>query len=207
MEFESLIDTLKDRLKKPLPGKDCQYLMAASDRTGNNKIPIADKPKRDAAILILLYKKNNKTYTVLIKRPVYNGVHSGQISFPGGKKEDIDRTIIDTALRESKEEIGVKISNIDILGQLSTLLIPVSNIEVFPVVGYSKEIPSFVIDKKEVNYTIEVAISDLLDPKNKKTKEILIHNQKVIAPYFDIQNETIWGATAMIINELKCVLN
>jgi len=207
MLLKDLVHNLKNNINGPLPGMQCQKLMAPSDRGENVNFPHCDLPKRNAAILILLYEKNNTTYTVFIKRPIYDGAHGGQIAFPGGKVEDHDITIYDTALRETREEIGINTDSVEVIGSLTPLYIPVSNIEVTPVIAYSNVIPTFQIDKTEVDYTVEALISEIVNIENKKEKNIFYKERKITAPYFDIKEEFIWGATAMILNEFICLLN
>lgn len=208
MKLTELIGKLSERLNLPLPGKDCQYQLAASDRNGLINFPIPSEEKlRKAAVLILLYEKNNTPYTVLIKRPVYNGAHSGQIAFPGGKYEEKDTDLQATALRESNEEIGLDTEQINIIGKLTPLYIPVSNIMVHPFVAYTKKPPSFSIDKQEVEYTIEASLKDFLNPSSLKSTQLILNNMQITAPYFDVNKEMVWGATAMIMNELLNILS
>jgi 8-oxo-dGTP pyrophosphatase MutT (NUDIX family) len=166
-----------------------------------------NKPKpKVSAILILFYLRNNTLYTAMMKRANDNSVHSNQISFPGGKFEDSDNLIINTALREANEELGINIDSIKILGMLSKLYIPPSNFDVYPVIGYTAQPPSFVINE-EVERLMEVRIEDLLDDRVRITKPIEHSSGKTVdVPCYFIDNEIIWGATAMIISELTDVL-
>ena len=143
----------------------------------------------------------------MIKRPVYDGVHSGQIAFPGGKKEKSDFDLVQTALRETEEEIGVNHNSINIIGKLTRLYIPPSNFDVQPVVAYTESIPEFVLEKNEVDSILEINIEDFLNSKNIMHKKVLSRNNlrlRVIC-YF-IQNKIIWGASAMILSEFIEVL-
>lgn len=136
-------------------------------------------------------------------RPNYGGVHSGQISFPGGKQEDFDASVIDTALREANEELGILSENVEIIGTLTNLFIPPSNFIVTPVIGVSNNMPSFYPDKKEVE---EVIIINFLEFFCKSTLEkmdfVVSDNLTFSAPCYKIGKYKIWGATAMIISEL-----
>lgn len=158
------------------------------------------------SVLILIFLKNNKINIVFIQRTTYAGVHSGQISFPGGKLEPGDKDLIDTALRETEEEIGVSAKDIRILGKLTPLFIPVSNIEVYPVVGSIPYKPYFKPDKSEVKRLIEIPLDYLLKPEIIEKKTIMIRNNKIVAPYFNFKRSHIWGATAMILNEFLEVI-
>ena len=128
-------------------------------------------------------------------------MHSDQISFPGGKFEKGDKNLIDTALRESHEEIGVPVKDIRILGTLTPLFIPVSNIEVHPAVGYILYEPVFKPDKTEVKSIIETPLDYLLRPDIVKKKTTVIQNMNIQIPYYNFNGRHIWGATAMILSE------
>ena len=150
-------------------------------------------------------------YTVLILRTSDHGVHSGQVSFPGGKKEESDRSLEDTALREAEEEIGIKKNDVKVIGPLSELYIPTSGFLVQPFVGYLNKKPLFHPAKNEVAKLIEVSLDLIMDDGIVKETTILeskTQNQKseIQIPYFDIHGEVVWGATAMIISELKKIL-
>jgi len=184
--------------EETLPGVKSQLKMAPAEK-------LFDKPNigyKKAAVLILLYYKNQQLSTVLIKRNKYPGVHSGQISFPGGQKEKEDKTLVYTAIRETQEEIGVNLQKIKILGTLTPLYIYVSNFDVLPVVGFLDGIPNFNPDKNEVDSIIEVKIKDFLIEKNVGQFTFNRVGQKIKAPCYVVGNQRIWGATAMIISEL-----
>jgi 8-oxo-dGTP pyrophosphatase MutT (NUDIX family) len=165
------------------------------------------QPYKRSGVLILLYPKADKLHTVLIRRVTYNGAHSGQVSLPGGKKEHEDKTIIHTALREAEEEIGIDSTQVDILGKLSPLQIPVSHFEVHPVVGYLSFEPSFKIDPNEVNYIIYSEIDEFLDPSNRIKSVLTVKDELVDVPGFQLNGDFVWGATAMIINEFIDLIN
>ncbi len=200
--FSTFIDNLKQTLAEPLPGREAQFLMEPITR----KIELQKQKNRAeaklSAVLILLYPKNRKVCTVMIKRPIYDGVHSGQIAFPGGKKEVDDFDLIQTALRETKEEIGVNQDDIRVIGELTQLYIPPSNFNVLPIIAYTNSEPNFILEKNEVDRIIEIDIDDFANPKNRMHKKILSRNniRLSVICYF-IQNEIIWGASAMIISE------
>jgi 8-oxo-dGTP pyrophosphatase MutT (NUDIX family) len=160
-----------------------------------------DKVATRAGVLLLLYPNEKELFTVLMKRPEYLGAHSGQISFPGGKFEPADETIVNTALRETEEEIGVATSTIQVLGTLTPLYIPVSEFEVNPVVGFIHNTPRFIADPKEVKYIIEVSLDNLLNPAMKEEKQYTSGEYSGTVPYFNIRGNHVWGATAMILNE------
>jgi 8-oxo-dGTP pyrophosphatase MutT (NUDIX family) len=193
---------LKEALGNDLPGTEAQYAMAPSNRNS-----IQTKGVHNfASVIILLYPINGSLHFILEKRPEYLGAHSGQISLPGGKKELTDSSEIHTAIREANEEIGVKKENIEILGALTKLHIPVSNITVTPFVGRLLNTQSFVYDKKEVEYLLNIPVSMLVEPSNCKTEERLIRSQTTLIPYYDLQGHHVWGATAMILSEFLFIL-
>lgn len=160
---------------------------------------------RKSAILILFYEKEGEVYFCLIKRPKYNGHHSAQIAFPGGKFEVKDGDLRTTALREAYEEIGVDIDNVQIVNKLSTIFIPVSDFTVKPFLAVAKKTPTFIPSPHEVEYLISVRLADFLSTPLKET-EVHTPNEPIMAPAFTIDNEKIWGATAMILSELKQLL-
>ncbi len=193
---------LREELQKELPGIEYQYKMAPALRL---KIRRGESHK-NAAVLILLYPSGNRIHTVLMKRSDYRGAHGGQISLPGGKKEEGDSDCISTALRESQEEIGIHPEKIELLGKLTDLFIPVSNMLVCPVVGICGEKPLFKPDHQEVEYLIETPIDHFLEPGMKKNRVRIIFLKKVLVPYYHIDENIVWGATAMIISEFEEVL-
>ncbi len=200
--MNKFVSHLQSEILKGLPGSKIQWQMAPSDRKLRNFPTEPGKDARVAAVLILLYPYENSVHTVFIQRHNYIGVHGGQISFPGGKRESSDRTVIQTAIREAKEETGINPDEIIILGTLTPLFIPVSNMIVTPVVGWMNENPSFNFQPEEVAFLIDAEIKRLIDPKIVKTKPIEIRGEIVEIKYFDYDNNVIWGATAMILNEL-----
>ena len=199
----AIIPRLKQRLTEPLPGKKAQLKMAPSFRPDINKTENTTK----AGVLLLLFPNPVELHLVLMKRPTYAGVHSDQISFPGGKFEPVDHTLIDSAIREAQEEVGVPSDSIQVLGVLTELYIPVSEIEVLPVIGFCRQKPIFRIDPKEVSYLIEEKVSLLFNPMIKGIKPFSNEKYAGDIPYYDIQGNHVWGATAMILNEFLEVLN
>ena len=151
--------------------------MASSDRFVKNFPRLPGKDARIAAVLILLYPHNGSIHTVFMQRPVYDGVHGGQISFPGGKMEPEDKDVIQTALREANEETGVDPSKVIITGTLTPLFIPVSNMIVTPVIGWINEKPLFKYQAEEVVFLIDADLKKLLDPAIIKSKPFEIRGE------------------------------
>jgi len=199
-------DLLKSEIDKGQPGTEVQWEMASSDRM------IKDFPRTPgpdaavAAVLILLYPHEESIHTVFMQRHNYAGVHGGQISFPGGKKEAADKDIIHTALRETQEETGVDPNRISLIGTLTPLFIPVSNILVTPVVGWTGEKPDFTLQEEEVVFLFDADLKRFLDNSIIKIKPFEIRGEMINVKYFDYDGHVIWGATAMILNELLAII-
>jgi 8-oxo-dGTP pyrophosphatase MutT (NUDIX family) len=208
MVFPEFINKLKFELSRPLPGKQAQLRMTSNRRLREmmefHQLDNAIK----SSVLILLYpgKENAQPDFVVTLRPIYNGIHSGQISLPGGQFEFSDETLMQTALRETHEEIGIDPAGITIIGPLTELYIPPSNYIVQPFVGFINAYPEFHPRHEEVKQIIEIQVTQLLDDKNVMEKEINVRGVQVLAPSFVINGTIIWGATAMILNEFKEIL-
>lgn len=206
LHLQRFIDKITERLKNPLPGHNAHIKMSPGNRKPASEI-IPNSNLRIGAVLILLYPNKNEWHTVLMKRPVYNGIHSGQISFPGGKTEANDTSLAHTALRETQEEIGIPSSTIDIIGKLTEVYIPPSKFIVHPYIGVAYKQPEFIPDKNEVDKLIEVTLNQLLSEKNNTTQKIILSNGLAVnTPCIKVQNEIVWGATAMMISELKEIM-
>lgn len=172
------------------------------------KIAINTKNPRNAAVLSLFYPNNTKnTNLLLILRKTYKGVHSNQIGFPGGKVEQCDKDLMQTALRETHEEVGVLPDQIEVIKTLTQIYIPPSNFNVQPFIGLYKNPSPFIIQEAEVEAIIEVSLSDFMDDN-------LVYRQKLTTSYasnidvpaFKLNGYTVWGATAMMLSEVKELL-
>ena len=203
--FESFTDQLYEKLKKPLPGESAHRMMQASSR-----LRLSFKPNartRKSAVLILFYPYQDEIYFPVILRPAYDGVHSGQIAFPGGRYELSDENLIRTALREAQEEIGLRLTDVKIMGVLSELFIPPSNFYVLPVVATIPYRPDFYPDIREVEDIFEVRLKEIMDTSILGESEIIVRGEQVRAPHYAVRGYKIWGATAMMISELLTVMN
>lgn len=201
-----LIRGVREELKKELPGESALLQLAPLSRSVRMKAMKQDPNPRLSGVCILLYQKRGITHFVLTKRHEYKGVHSGQISLPGGKKEEVDENLIRTALRETEEEIGVSQHEIEVLGELSSTYIPPSRFLVQPIVGVVEQ-PEFVLQESEVHTLMEVPLPDLLDDNNIKIGDFKIGQGKEMnIPYFDLEGERVWGATAMILSEFRQIV-
>lgn len=198
------IKNLIQQLEQPLLGKSAQMSMMVTPRLPFPKINF-DKKGIPAAVLILLFPKNNDWYFYLTKRTDTVDHHKGQISFPGGVVEN-GESLENAALRETWEEIGVKENKIQLIGALSSFYIPVSGFEMFPYIGWIKEEPKIIIHEKEVDRIISVSLKTFMSDSTQKTKKDTLRGFPVNIPYFDLDNETVWGATSMILAEFKAIL-
>ncbi len=204
--MERFPELLKTEILKGLPGTEVQWQMASSDRMVRNFPRTPGKDARAASVLILLYPYNGSIYTVFMQRPDYDGVHSGQISFPGGKQEPSDGDAVRTAIREAEEETGINPDELTILGMLTPLFIPVSNILVTPVVAWIDEKPSFRHQAEEVVFLFDSDIRKFYDPSVIRTKPVNIGSETIDVKYYDCDGYVIWGATAMILHELLVII-
>ncbi|MGQ1911143.1 NUDIX hydrolase [Marinifilum sp. RC60d5] len=204
-DLQQFTSTINKELSKGLPGFDAQKIMAPSLR--ENALKESNQSiAKDSSVLLLFYPKNGQLYLPFIKRTIGSTNHSGQISLPGGKYEkyDSDRTI--TAIRETNEELGVDSKKINILGLLTELYIPISNFMVLPVLGYCTQKPDFKISKFEVEELIEMPVLELLSQENVFNFSFKKKNITITAPYFDAKGHKVWGATAMILSEIRAIL-
>ncbi|MBK9330612.1 MAG: CoA pyrophosphatase [Sphingobacteriales bacterium] len=201
--FEQFSKELYQAFQRPLPGEAAhQALKPYLSIHKNLDVPPLIKPKL-GAVMALIYPVKNEPHLLFIERPVYDGVHSGQIAFPGGKIEKKDASYLDAALRETQEEIGVHPDKISVVGQLSNVFVFASNFMVYPYVGILQEPPLLVLEEKEVASILQIPIHTFLQPeiiKEKPIKNAL--GFTLMAPYYDIEGKVLWGATAMMVSEL-----
>ena len=184
-----------------LPGHDYLLKIAPPARIKHLKKKFIPKDSKTASVLMLFYPdSNNDTRLVLMLRNKYKGVHSNQISLPGGKVDRLDKSLKDTALRETHEEIGLYKDDIDIVGELSSVYIPPSNFNVFPFVGYSSKTPNFIPDPKEVSLILSPKLEYILEMDIIESV-VKVNNSTQKVPSFLIDNHVLWGATAIMIHE------
>ena len=197
---------LEKRMQIPLPGVSAQNEMKATRYNGEDISFNHEGPPRQGGVALLLYKEQGAWYFPLMKRTVYGGVHSGQISLPGGKLEGSDQDLIDTALRETREELGLSISSQQVIGCLTELYIVASHFNILPVVAVLDAKPVITADEREVQQVLIASVDELLQPQTIKGKRMLVRGHELFAPYFDIANQVVWGATAMILNEFITIV-
>ena len=209
MNFNEFVSKISKVRNLELPGEKSQFKMMPPYREElikNHKYDISSAKK--AAVMALFYPdENHQTKLVLILRKTYKGVHSAQVGFPGGKVEKEDKTLQDTALRETFEEVGVALNNMIVIKALTDIYIPPSHFSVFPFLGYCEATPNFKKQDEEVEAILEVDINHFLDDNNITTKEVQKNNNELFnVPAIKLNNHLVWGATAMMLSEVKDLL-
>ena len=200
--MDQLLIDISKKLTGPLPGREAQLRMAHAIR---GRYATQPDQARIACVLLLLYPREDVLHTVFIKRVASNPQdrHGGQISFPGGKLEETDADFGSAALREAEEEVGVIAKDVELLGKLTELYIPVSNFMVHPFVGRIDYTPDFVPQESEVQEIVQTPLSAFRNPAIRQTTALELPGNIVLndVPYFNINGHVIWGATAMMLNE------
>jgi 8-oxo-dGTP pyrophosphatase MutT (NUDIX family) len=209
MKFQEFENKIVKITKLKLPGEVAQFKMAPMERLAAlKKIAIEKETVRKAGVLVLFYPSEAKqTMLALILRKTYKGVHSAQIGFPGGKYENEDTSLKETALRETEEEIGVLRNTVSVLKKLTEVYIPPSNFFVQPYLGITKNTPNFILQEEEVETLIEVPLIHFMDDTIKIHQNLTTSYAKnIIVPAFLLNNYLVWGATAMMLNEVREML-
>ena len=226
------ISFLQQRLLQPLPGAASHMKMAPAHRMAEfDGIRGKDFNPRLSAVLVVLFHEDknselnqsvlprtsekdvptilNELKVVFIRRGEYVGIHSGQMAFPGGRYEESDIDLRETAMREVEEELGIQRDSYEIIGQLSDLYVPPSNFLVRAYVAYAHQRPAYQPDPREVQDVIEVNLNHFFNAENVKVKNFPAHNSvdNTSAPYYDVDGVVIWGATAMMLRELIDVIS
>jgi 8-oxo-dGTP pyrophosphatase MutT (NUDIX family) len=201
------LEALRSRLAGPLPGLDAQLRMAPRLSTGVVPGP-APENLRPAAAIVLIYPRDGSWHIPLTVRGLTLRHHTGQVSLPGGRI-DHGESVEAAALREAHEEVGVNPANVEVLGRLTPLVIDVSGHLLHPVVGRTLERPSFQIATGEVHRLIEARVSHLLRPdavKSERRRRSRPPREMMDAPYFEVDDAHVWGATAMVLAEFLALL-
>ena len=201
MDFQRFITQLKITINNDLPGEEShQKMRVIYDQS--IELPFSKINSIPAAVLILLYLADNEIYFFLTKRTDELKHHKGQISLPGGTQEGNEK-LIDTALRETQEEIGINKTSISIIGTITPLFVPVTGFMIYPFIGYSLNKLDPKPDPVEVATIFSVNISDLLNKENRTTEKRNIRGYDVQVPYFKLNDYQVWGATSMILSEFR----
>ncbi|MFB9056382.1 NUDIX hydrolase [Mariniflexile ostreae] len=209
MNFDEFLKRISKIKNIPLPAESSQFKMAPSFRQGvlENQQEVT-KNAKSAGVLAFFYPdQDRETHFILILRNTYKGVHSAQVGFPGGKREAQDTSLQDTAVRETFEEIGVPIADMEIVCPLSQIYIPPSNFYVHPFMAISKTTPHFIRQEDEVESILEIPLQQFFDD-NFTIREIVSTSYHVDAevPAYKLNNHIVWGATAMMLSEIKDLL-
>ncbi|MFK7782828.1 NUDIX hydrolase [Psychroserpens sp.] len=209
MDFKTFIKSIPKVKNIELPGEASQIKMSPPYRLElmeRNKILM--KSARQAAVLALFYPNDqNETHLILILRKTYKGVHSAQVGFPGGKVEDSDNNLQMTALRETHEEVGVPKHQVKVLKQMTPMYIPPSNFTVHPFFGVSDSTPNFIKQDEEVEGLIEVSLPHFLEESSVISTSVKTsYKIDVEVPAFKLNGHIVWGATAMMLSEVKDLL-
>ncbi len=209
MNFNDFILALSKIKNIPLPAEASQFKMSPPFRKellDRNKEVIKNAKK--AGVMALFYPDTeHQTRFALILRKTYNGVHSAQIGFPGGKLEPDDDSLEHAAVRETYEEIGVPEHHIEVLRQLTQVYIPPSNFYVQPFIGIVRDTPNFKKQDEEVEEIVEVQLNHFIDDNNIISKKVeTSYSVKIDVPAFKLNDHIVWGATAMMLSEIKDML-
>jgi 8-oxo-dGTP pyrophosphatase MutT (NUDIX family) len=205
--MHNFIAQLRTRMNEALPGQEAQYKLAPSTRNRPVDPWIIPAGSVTSAVLLLLYPHEDALHLPLMVRTPDHTVHSRQVSLPGGRTEPTDANPIETALREAQEEVGVSPDQIEVLGKLTPLYIPVSNFYVQPVLAFIPHKPQFYPDPKEVDQLLEIPVSFLGDAALLTQKKITVGSGlQMNVPCYEFHGHTVWGATAMILSEFSALL-
>ncbi len=205
MDFQDFLKYLPKIEKEKLLSVEAHIKMAPLERISSlNSQEYLDKNPKKAAVMMLLYPRNHETHLALIVRNSYPGIHASQIAFPGGKVEPTDIDLQHTALRETHEEIGVKPESVNVIRPFSELYIPPSNFLVSPFLGVVYDEIAFVPSPYEVKRVLELPLKDLLDDRI-ITQVVMStsYAKNISVPVFNVDKYVVWGATAMMMSELK----
>ena len=209
MDFNIFLKSVSKIKNLELPGEASQIKMSPPYRLElmeRNRALM--KTAKQAAVLALFYpNQDHETHLILILRKTYKGVHSAQVGFPGGKLEDNDLDLEVTALREPHEEVGVPRDAVEVLKRMTPMYIPPSNFTVHPFFGVTQQTPKFIKQDEEVEDLIEVPLSHFLDESTVfQTTVPTSYDLRVEVPAFKLNNHVVWGATAMMLSEVKDLL-
>lgn len=209
MNFEAFKKSVSKIEQIPLPGLASQLKMSPPFRLElMDQQREAMKTSKKAAVTALFYPDEKQvTKLILILRKTYKGVHSAQVGFPGGRREDSDESLMHAALRETWEEVGVPIADIEVLKAMTELYIPPSNFTVYPFLGITHQTPDFIKQDEEVEDLIEVLLTDFVDETAVTSVKVMTSLKKEMeVPALMLNGHIVWGATAMMLSEIKDLL-
>jgi 8-oxo-dGTP pyrophosphatase MutT (NUDIX family) len=200
-------DELFKIFRNGLPGEEAHLEFSPIRQKSSVALKNA-REVRDAAVAIVIYPFNDELYSLVIERQTYDGTHSGQISFPGGKVEEFDQNLMQTAIRECYEEIGLQLNESDFISELTPVFIPVSGFHVRPFIFYQEIEPTnFILSEREVYQLAHISLKELTNDENVILRSLSVGSTILKdVPHFKLNEIEIWGATALMLNELKHVL-
>lgn len=203
------ISSLKKSIEKGLPGEEAHQLVMPVKRPLSSIAKLESTSFRESAVGIVLHPFNQSIHCILIRRPSYEGAHSGQISFPGGKKDENDLDLEYTARRECMEEIALPHEHAKLIHPLTEVFIPVSKFSVQPYIFFTENLPELIPDEREVEEIISFDVFELTRLNTIPRTSISINPSFTMkdVPYFDIHGHIVWGATAMMLAEIKVLLD
>jgi 8-oxo-dGTP pyrophosphatase MutT (NUDIX family) len=211
---ESISEQLSGLLQGDLPGQPAQFQMAPVHRRKETGASVENRDCSEAAVLALLYPDRGgddpeaplESHILLTVRPSGMARHAGQVALPGGRRE-CDETLERTALRETHEEVYIDPSDVRLVGRLSPLFVTPSRFCVHPFVGIVDAKPDLGVTSEEVARVFGAPLAELTRPETRKTAPRQIRGRRMIIPYFDLEGQFVWGATAMMLSELAALLN
>ncbi len=202
---ELTLAMVRTALRLPLPGRTAQLSMAVRPRPGDR----SDLPHpcpHEAGVLLLLYRRHHQLVLPLTRRTETVQSHKGQVSLPGGAREPHDETLVDTAVRETCEELGIREHSVQVIGALTPLYIPVSGYCAHPYVAHAERAPVFRPQPEEVAEVLEAPLWQLLDPSTRGVTTHVRDGQRYRVPFYQLRQHQVWGATAMILGEFVALL-
>lgn len=199
--FGELIRDLEERLQIGLPGPQAQMRMAPAREDALERLGVRGKSCREAGVLVMLLPSDDTPHVVMTVRRDHLPDHAGQVSFPGGRREE-GETLMETALREAHEEIDLSPDDVEVLGALTPLFIPPSNFCVYPFLAFTGRRPDLRPHDYEVERIVEIPLPELLDEATVRREAWTIRGEELLVPYYDVLGLRIWGATAMMLSEL-----
>lgn len=209
MDFTIFKNRSSKLTKIPLPGESAHHKLAPVFRLQElEELHIPQIEPRHAAVMAVFYPDpRHQVHFVLILRPTYRGVHSNQVAFPGGRVEKEDLDLAHTALRETEEEVGIPQNDVMVVKEMTPIYIPPSNFWVRPYMGILDYTPELVPQQDEVESIIEVDLDDFLSDSSLTQQRLnTSYSKSIEVPAFLLNGHVVWGATAMMLNEMKDVL-
>ena len=200
-DFHLTIENLRKRLAEPLPGPTAHMRMAPERPGQEDRHIVEGRDCREAAVLIVLLAREGRPHVLMTLRRGHLAQHAGQVSFPGGGRDEGEH-LLATALREAQEEVNLNPSDVEILGPLSPLYIPPSNYCVYPFLAYAVTEPSLTPHDFEVERILYVPLETIAEEGTARRDYRIIRGQKVLIPFYHLEDLEVWGATAMMLSEL-----